>query len=496
MQRTKTLSAVRLTNRELSELREAIGSKSAPVLREAIKRDRVIDSRLRNDYLAVLDGELDCEFCQLIAEDILPFYGAKIFADLERGYDRQGYDLDARKLRLMAQVSPRKAKKVLLETIEAGSFDTREAAVECLGSYAGMTEYLLGLPGDTFSDSSIARALALQDTPDARKWLLAKLEAGELHLLYRLENRAIKSAATKKAKRLLLEIQSEGSEAKRDELGQLMVRLAALGSSKSKPHQEFLLDCLKSHKLFGAPKGLHDSDVLQDLLVEIGLGPKSLAMELIPYRNKLPARCFGVVADAGRKWMTPDQFFKTFSKYLAPKATAKSAAEVRNDLLEEVLSRELSHLSKFGSFSNGREKRKLDPRWLKVAFRNETEWLILELANLGHPKLHSFLTSQWKNSASRDIFYRFPVIEAMVRSKHAMAAEVFCGSMKKKALGKRFDPDYQRWLYLLKWLPRSCTREVEELVRHPKCNSEAKTQIPFWLGTRFDEFSTVGAVPG
>lgn len=106
-----------------------------------------------------------------------------------------------------------------------------------------------------------------------------------------------------------------------------------------------------------------------------------------------------------------------------------------------------------------------------------------------HPSLPRFLSRKY--ASTKAPWNLFPIVEAMVRSRHPDAAAALVETITRKATSRRFDPDYQRRLYLLQDLPPSATSEAGQLVDHPKCNDEAREQIPWFLSKPFDDYFTL-----
>jgi hypothetical protein len=220
-----------------------------------------------------------------------------------------------------------------------------------------------------------------------------------------------------------------------------------------------------------------------------GLGTKKCVNYLIQNRDRLPAEQFEIIADAARKWLKPSEFFTQFSRYFKPDAPSKSADAVRNNGLMECLNREYSALWRYLSFNEGKQdKAKLDREWIDLAIKKSDADLILELAQPNHPSLIQYLDAQWQKNKKREPFQIFSLVEAMVRAKHRDAENALLMTVQRKALGKKFDPDYQRWLYLLSYMPDSARQAISELLKNPMCNAEAKRQIPKWLAKPYSKY--------
>ena len=484
---------------EVTEILTALKTSNTQFLEQAFRSNRFIDSRLTNHYLKALANvdnyRHDEALIELLTEKIIPAYGTKVVKEIEKAFKLKGDVPNGQRLKILHRINSEKAKPLVLKAAEKGSYTVKISAIQCLGDYTESFDLLHKFSQQEDFEWTAELAIARLGTPESQAFLIQKLEDEDYTLLFHCNDKKVLALALKKAEECFEQLKKEKSNAKRKSLRENFGCLAKICQSNSLRYNRLVLACLDHLKCFEKRVPEYGAGVLGDILETIGLGKKANALKLLEVRDQIPPGYFGIVADVGRKHLKFSEFFDTFSKYANPNAKSKSTDGIRDGELFESLSRELGSLWSFDEFRAGKkEKAKLDPRWAGLAFKVKDDGLILELAHLAHPKLSAYLSKKLKENMKKDPFDQFPILEAMVRSKHADAAEATLSLISKKALRKKYDPDYQRWLYLLKDLPKSVKDEVRKLPAHPKCNEEAADQIPQWLALAFKDYFTPAAI--
>ncbi|MEQ1904525.1 MAG: hypothetical protein ABL888_10095 [Pirellulaceae bacterium] len=493
----KTLS--KLTRDEIAEIQTALSNCDLASLEKAYKRSRFADSRLKAHYLRALNeanwDNDQRDLATFVAEKIIPTFSPRIYDEVLRDFKFSGNPSNALRLSILHRLNPTRTKPLLAEALEKGSFSVKIAAIECLSDHADSFDLLVRYSGKRDFASYANKSISRLGTTQSKEFLIQKLENGDYYALKQCNDKSISKLMFQRAEHLLGEIAEEDSKSKRDMLFQELGLLTRVCEDNSAKFDRLLLGCLKSATALKSGSEDIVACTLVDIAGMIGLRKKSIALRIIEVRDAIPPEEFGIAADVGRKHLPPSKFFDVFSPYSNPRAKRSTVEGKRDGELFNSLSRELSKLWRYTDFQAGRkEKAKLDPRWADLAFKQKDDDLILELANLKHPQLANYLTKLLNAHLKKDLFDLFPIIEAMVRSKHADAPEEFVSAIRRKALSKKFDPDYQRWLYLLKDLPKSMPQKVLYLLDDPKCNQEAHEQIPKWLSLPFDEYFGVAAL--
>src|SRR5436309_142998 len=298
-------TSTKTTARVLKPLVEALTSSGGgrfEIIRSAWGRGAFIDLRLIDPVIQAL-GDNFPELADLVAERILPAYGAGIVPRLKATLDLKGKKHDARKLAVMHQLDPAGTVELCKTALEDGSPEVKAAAIACLGKHEDCLPLVLEQANarNKLLRAAALEALAEHDRPEITKLFMELVKGKTLDILagpFRaVRNRQVLNSLLDEGKRVFGLILKGDAE----QVARYWEILDCLEQRKEAEAQEFALSCFGQCDRLArvkAAKNFHVAGTdlmvrLASLLYNIG-SPKTLEAVLAK-RDALPPMAFGQV---------------------------------------------------------------------------------------------------------------------------------------------------------------------------------------------------------
>jgi hypothetical protein len=442
--------------RPIIEALTSTGSGRFEVVRTAVERGAFTDLRLIEPALQAL-GDVYPELADLVAEKILPGYGAGIGALVKQNFQIKGKKSDARRLLVLHRID-RPAGLALAKTaLEEGSAEVKEAAIACLGQHEDCLP--LVLEQATTSKNKTLRAAALAaladyDRPETTK-LFTELVGGKtLELLAqpfrRIRNPDVLAALLTEGRRVL-DLLLKGDET---QIQRFCEVLDCLEQRREPACEEFVLQCFASSDKISKLKPAKNSHVsgadisirLVGLLYQLRTAKTREA--LLAKRESIPAAAFYLVLRTALLAWPPTKVFEEFSPLLAAAAKKGALAEKAQQLQRTLWA---AHQREGPGYFYGLEPLdseaaaelksiRWDPRWLDAAIKADDFESACTLARPGHANAVQYFL---KSLDAKKPAEPAPVIEALASCQYAKITDVFLDLVKKKAKSKSQYVEYE-----------------------------------------------------
>ena len=460
--------STRTTARVLKPLVEALTSSGGgrfEVIKAACDRGAFNDLRLIDPAIQAL-GDNYPELADLVAQKILPGYGAGIVPRLKGPLELKGKKHDARKLAVMHELDPAGTLALCKTALEDGSPDVKAAAIACLGKHEDCLPLVLEQANakNKLLRAAALEALAEYDRPEITNLFTELVKGKALHILagpFRmLRNRQVLNSLLAEGKRVFGLILKGESE----QIPRFWEILDCLEHRREAEAEEFLLDCsAKSDKLApvkAAQKSvLAGADVmarLASLLYNIG-SPKTLEA-LLAKRDALPFAAFPHVLRSALRTWPPDKVFTEFSPLLERK---KAAGKEKSEELQRFMS--AAHWDAASRFAplaydescleadEGLRKVPWDARWLDAAIKADLPAIVCCLARPNHKAALNYLLKLGVSKRTSDAGM---TVRALVRCRYPKVTDYFLDLVTKKTKGaKHLDYELQFLLENARHLP-------------------------------------------
>jgi hypothetical protein len=448
------LAKTQASARVLKPLLEALtstGSGRLEIIRDACERGDFRDLRLISPALGALDDSY-AEIGDLIAQKVLPLYGAAILPELRSKFDPKGRLGHARRLALMHRLDPAAAREPVKRALDEGSKEVRIAAIECLGDSPDDLPFLLEQAKSKAKDvrSAALKALGSSDRDGAVKVLCDAITAADFELAVepiRASRNPVLTgflleAAEKQAQEILT-----GKEKNKTKLGaqneRMTLILECMRGRDDKKTEKLLLNLFAHVEKLGAVKGEPSgTDVIWRLVSVMAAGSAKVQSALVDAHQSLSAECLGEAFTAACGSRKPAEVFKLFSPYLATEAKKpRDAASAKREAILEVMLQGRRGWY-FDPDADGAGPPNLaatlDPQWLDLAVKLEHLDLVETLAVPGHAKANDLLWKQFKQrmAKSKDEHEALRIVATMVRVRHPQATDATIELIQRVAKAK------------------------------------------------------------
>ena len=443
-------------------------------IRSAIQRNAFNDLRLIDPSIKAL-GDTFPEIADLVAEHILPAYGAGIVPLLKTSLDLKGKKEDGRKLKLMHQLDASGTLELCKTALADGSQEVKASAIECLGKHEDCLALVLEQAGSKNKQLRIAalRALAQYDRAEITK-LFAELIKGKSLEILAEPLRVIRS------KQVLALLLDEGKRVfelllKNDpeQIPRFWEVLDCLNDRKDQEVEAFLLSCLTNSDKLTKVKAAKNfvfsgADVLSRIAgLLYSVGTKRTHEAILEKRQALPPDAFSYVLRSALRVWKPQKVYDEFSSLLGQ---TKGAAKEKNQQLCDALmltthfrDPDVDSFDEEDTDSSEAQllrKTEIDPRWIDAAIKaNELE-LVCALAGPGHKAAIAYLVKALEAKGQQDIG---TIIEALARCGHPKVTDLFLDQVTR--LAKKTTPYNYELQYLLRsacHLPKSDLPKLDE----------------------------------
>ncbi|WP_165226491.1 HEAT repeat domain-containing protein [Aquisphaera insulae] len=438
--------------RTLKPLQEALTSRGEgryEIIRDGINRGAFQDFRLLTPALAAIDDSYG-ELADLVADRVLPLYGAAILPDLEAGFDPKGRGGHVRRLLLMHQIDPGAARPHVLRSLEEGSQELRVAAIGCLGDSPDDLSFLLEQAKARAKDVRTAalKALGRSGADEAARTLCDAIRSDALALAVEPVRQSRRPAVTDfllDEAELEFKALLEGKEKdakKLDKRNERMILLLRCLEGREDARSERILlamfgDLDRLAGVNGTPSG---KDVIERLMPVMAAGPPRVQAALIDAHATLPPEGIGPALKAARQTRTPAEVFAMFSPYLTARVNEKKrqldpAWRKRETVVAEFI---LPLRSRRPEGFQAPDPATIDPRWLDLAVEIGRDDLVYAIATPGHAGAREFLTKRFREKFGKAAkqFELAEVLDAMIRCKHPEATDSMIELIKVLARGK------------------------------------------------------------
>ncbi len=445
--------------RVLKPLLAALGGKGGgrfPPIKEAVEQGLFRDLRLIRPALAALDDGYT-DVADLIADRVLPLYGASVLPELRAQYDVKGTKGHPRRLKLMHRIDPAGARGLVTEALEAGSNEVKVAAVACLGAEPADRAYLIEQAASKTADvrGAAYHALAKLDHPDAVAVLAKAVRGKDLRLATRaiVESKNPTLAAvlaaeirTSAAAFLKLTDKKQASDAA-DRLTDLVT---ALPDTSSPELDAVVLDLFARRAELAAVKGAthSGSDVVEAVVNRLADGSPATQAALVAAHADLEPDQLQQAFEAGRDCLTPEQLYATFSPYLLANVDEKkkgnNPAKGKREAVLDALGSDFYAYSWLDPDTDDEdddeplrkrpEPKPYDPRWLDLAVALKHTDAVQALARPGHAGAQAFAQAEFdaalkKAKLPADVQ---PQVTTLLRVGHPGAADAFFAGLEKR----------------------------------------------------------------
>jgi len=422
----------------------------------AVERGAFNDLRLIEPAIRALDDNYP-ELADLVAEKILPGYGACIIPLLKPKLDLKGKKSDARRLRILHQLDPAGTLEFCKKALDEGSPEVKVAAIACLGKHEECISLLLE---QTNSKNKAIRgaafeALAEHDKPEVTKLFTEQIRGKALELLARplrvIRNAQVVASLLEEGKRVF-DLVIKGDP---EQIPRYWEVLDCLEKRKDAEVEAFVLACFRQGDKVAKLKAAKNSHIAgADLMIRLtkllyGVGSPTTLEVILDKREALPPTAFGYVLRSALRAWTAEQVFKEFSPLLAQ---TKGAGKAKSEMLERFVAvanwDEPSQFDPMDSDDDPATTREealykvaWDPRWLDAAIKANMQSLVCCLARPGHKAALDYLLKLGEAKKTSDSGL---LIRALVRCQYAKVTDLFLDLIAKRVKGaKYFDYELQ-----------------------------------------------------
>lgn len=459
-------TSTRTTARALKPLIQALTSSGGgrfETIKTAVERGAFNDLRLIGPSIQAL-GDNYPEIADLVAEKILPRFGAGIIPQLKASLDLKGKKHDARKLAVMHQLDPVGTLELCKTALEDGSAEVKIAAIACLGKHEECLPLVLEQTNAKNKQVRAAalEALAAHDRPEITKLFTELVKGKALDILagpFRaLRNRQVLSSLLDEGRKtfdLILKNESE-------QILRFVEILNCLAPRKEAEVETFLLDAFAKSDGLAKVKAAQNSAVAgADLMAHLagllyGIGsPKALAA-ILEKREVLPTAVFpDVLRSAFRVWPA-DKVFSEFSPLLEEK---RGAGREKREHLERFVHGTYARFGMSPDKSEDMDRQLMpdklawDPRWLDAAIKADSRPMVCWLARPNHKPSWNYLS---KMGDAKEPYYASLTVQALARCQYPRVTDFFLAQVARKTKGAKYlDYELQTLLSAAQYLPKS-----------------------------------------
>ncbi len=470
--------------RVLKPLLEALsttGSGRLEIIKEAHGRGAFRDLRLIGPAVAALDDPYP-EIGDFVAENVLPLYGQAILPQLRAKFDQKGRAGHVRRLALMHKLDLEGSHEIVKQALEEGSKEVKLMAIECLGGSRDHLSFLLEQVKSKAKDIRMAVLKALGKSPevDAVKALCAAIQGSDLELVIEPVRTNMHPAVLKC---VLDESQAQcnallgGKEKDKAKIGKqaerLLRLLECLRDRDDSGTTKFLLHVFHQREALAKVKGEPGGKDIEERLVAIMTTASSQVQHaLVEAHATLSEDNLGEAFVAACRSRPPAEAYEMFSPYLTAKVDEKKKRDpafLKREAIADVLTHSRYWLAHGHPRTPETEAadlvRKLDPRWLDLAVKQQQLELVQALATPGHQGANALLSRSFETqlAKAKQLHELAETLRTMVRVQHPNADDAVISAIRKDATST-----YSYGLYwvahLIPQLPPAAIPKLEALL--------------------------------
>ncbi len=465
---TKTTARVL---KPLVEARTSAGAGRFEIIKAACERGAFNDLRLIDPAIQAL-GDNYPELADLVAEKILPGYGAGIVPRLKAALDLKGKKSDARKLTVMHRLDPAGTLGLCRTALEDGSPEVKAAAIACLGRHEDCLPLVLEQANakNKMLRAAALEALAEYDRPEVVKLFGELIQGKSLEILARpmrvMRSRQVVASFLAEGERVF-DLLRRGDSEQIPRYSEILD-----GLEQRQEAEEFLLACFGQCDKITRLKAAKNSSLAgADLTARLaallyGLGSTKTLEAVLAKRTVLPAPAFAHVLHSALRVWPADKVYLEFAPLFEQKKGA--AREVGEEIERTILATrrfDASGVERFvvGEFAEpgGLQNVEWDPRWLDAAIKADRQLAVWCLTRPGHRGAISYLL---KLIDAKGQFRTGLIIHALARCQYPKLTELFLDLVAKKTKGaKYFDYDLQLLFESARHLPAADLPKLDAL---------------------------------
>lgn len=431
----------------LIEALTTTGSGRMEVIRSSHEQGLFRDLRLIRPALQALDDSYS-EIAEYIAKEVLPIYGPALLPELEAQFNPKGKAGQPRRLLLMHQLDPVRARPHVQAALEEGSKELRVAAIQCLGTSEEDLPFLLEQAKAKARDvrEAALTGLARLDHQEAAKILIDQIDAKDLEAA----TEALRTSESSEVLKVLIErtrsqfdkvlhTKFKNKTDRTKELERSIALLSCLTGRADKASEALHLELVKAVEDLQSAK---DDDLLHRFVHNLSVGSAAMKKALCSLHAALnPAQMVNVFQAAVDVWQ-PDQVFNEFSPYLIAFADAKSKKRSPNEDKGEVIYELLSALQfTVPNRPVHRGLRTYEPstisnKWLALGAEKNLDGIILNLARLDKKKAWPALSALFDKlikakTGSREFWMLHGVTTTMIDIEHPERVDAMISVIKR-----------------------------------------------------------------
>lgn len=456
------LSRTQTSAKLLKPLLEALsttGSGRLEVIRSSHEQGLFRDLRLIRPALQALDDSYS-EIADLIATEVLPIYGPALLPELESQFNPKGKAGQPRRLILMHQLDPVRARPHVQAALEEGSKDLRVAAIQCLGTSEEDLPFLLEQSKAKARDvrEAALTGLARLDHKEAAKVLIDQIDAKDIDAAME----ALRSTTSPDVLKVLLERtqaqlttvitnKSKNKTERTKNIDRLVALLKCLKGRADKGSEKLHLEMVKSAEALQATK---DEDLLEAFANNLADGSAAMKKALCGLHATLgAAHIYDIFHAAVGVWQ-PDKTFEELSPYLIAYAATDgkklSGDAEKGEMVLEFLSGLHFTVTNRPVYRGWRtyEPSNFSKKWLELGIEKNLEGIVINLARLDKkkawPALSALLDKHLKAKGSgRDYWTLNELISSIVEVEHPERVDAMIAIIKRLASSTSY---YGSWI--------------------------------------------------
>lgn len=445
----------------LKPLLEALtttGSGRMEVIRSSHEQGLFRDLRLIRPALQALDDAYS-EVAEYIAKEVLPIYGPALLPELESQFNPKGKAGQPRRLLLMHQLDPVRARQHVQASLEEGSKELRVAAIQCLGTSEEDLPFLLEQSKAKARDvrEAALTGLARLDHKEAIKVLIAQIDSKDLaaatEALRATQSADVVKVLHERTQSQLTTVTTGKFKNKTDrakEVDRLVALLNCLRGRSDKATEKLHLELVKSAETLQAAK---DADLLEAFARNLSLGSAAMKKALCSMHPTLGAAQLDDVFSAAIDVWQPDKTFEELSPYLiayAPTGGKKmsAVAEKGEAICECLVNLEFTIPNRPHRYWRAYEPSQISKKWLELAIEKNLDEVTMVLARLDKKKAWPALSAMYEKamkakSGSRDFWTISQVLSAMIEAEHPDRVDAMIALIKRLSSSTSY---YGSWI--------------------------------------------------
>jgi hypothetical protein len=413
------------------------------------------DLRLVRPALQALDDSYS-EISEFIAKEVLPMYGPALLPELEGQFNPKGKAGQPRRLQLMHQLDPVRARSHVHAALEEGSKELRVAAIGCLGTSEEDLPFLLEQAKAKARDVRHAAltSLARLDHEEATKVLIKQINAKDVEpatlAMQTTHNSAVVSALIAATREQLDRLTNTKFKTKADEAKEseyFICLLRCLHGREDKDSEALHLELVESVEKW---KDATEQTAMNVLAINLANGSLAMKQALCSMHASLPPSQMGNVFLAASRVWSAEQVYEELSPYAIAFAGVTGKKHNLNQQKGEVLTEQLAVPNR--PIYRGQvtyEPASISKNWLKLAIEKNIEPVILNLASLDKsaswPALKKLFDKYIKaKSGSRDFWTLHTVTNAMVSVQHPDSVDAMIAVIQR--LSETTSGYYGAWI--------------------------------------------------